>query len=83
MPMKVSELIEELKLFDQDAKVIVSIDEEGNGFHELADINPDMRWSGEVDDSPRYPELTEELKNAGYTEEDVSDEGEKVVVLWP
>lgn len=66
----------------------MSRDSEGNSFSPLADWSlttyiPESTWHGRVmcfEDS-----LTEELKQEGYTEEDIykGDDGQKAVVLWP
>ena len=82
--MKVSELIEELKKFDQDAIVILQKDAEGNGYSPLDDVDqagytPESTWSGEV--QPKV--LTPELEKAGWTEEDINPDGEDCVVLAP
>lgn len=78
--MKVSELIKRLQKADQDREVILSNDEEGNGFGYLMDIHLKSTFDG---DSTYHEELTPELIDLGFTEDDVSAEHEKVVVLWP
>lgn len=82
--MTVKELIEQLKQCDPKAIVVMSSDGEGNSFSPLADVDDshvyqaDSTWSGEIG----FKELTEELKEDGYTEEDLLD-GEPCVVVWP
>ncbi len=81
--MKVSELIELLKEEDQNRIVIMQADGEGNGYSPLADFYTgsylaDSTWSGEVG----LEELTSELEEEGYSEEDVL-EGEKALILCP
>jgi len=85
--MKVKELVNLLEKCDPEAEVIISRDEEGNGFSPLYEVCdnqsyiPDNAYSGEI----ALRELTDELINAGYSEEDVyTGEGSvKAVVLWP
>jgi len=82
--MTVKELIEELKELDGERIVVLSKDGEGNGFSPLADVEcaaytSENTWSGEV----HIEELTPELIEQGYTEDDVREDGEKAVVLWP
>ncbi len=85
--MKVKDFIKQLQGLDQEAEVIMSKDGEGNGYSPYADLNdemvyiPDSTWSGDV----AFPELTEELKKDGYTEEDVyqGDDAIKAVILYP
>jgi len=83
--MKVKELIKLLQKADSEAIVIMAKDSEGNYFSPLSDIDTknktyeaDTTWSGEV----WYKELTNDLKNSGYTEDDIG-EGEDCVVLHP
>ena len=75
--MKVKELIEKLQAVDPDLLVVMSSDAEGNGFHPLEDALTGGYADGEVG----LLELTDELKKAGYSEEDVR--GEPAMVLWP
>lgn len=79
--MKVSELIVKLQDLKPDLLVVLSRDEEGNGFSPLADIDGEnsMYYDGEIN----LHHLTPGLESKGYTDEDVSDRGERVVVLWP
>ena len=80
--MNVREWIKELKKLDQDAMVVMSIDEEGNGYSPLFDISEAIY----VQYDGVYPlELTEEMKKVGYTEEDMyhGEDGVKAVVLYP
>lgn len=78
--MTVSELLEGLKGVDPNTLVVLSRDEEGNGFSELADINPDYYYK---DGDIGYPKLTDELRDEGYSEEDVMHGGKPAIVLWP
>lgn len=83
--MTVKELKQALEGVDDSRIVIMSKDEEGNGFSPLAEASTendvymaDSTWSGEI----ALKELTPELKEQGYTEEDLGD-GEDCIVLWP
>ena len=78
--MKVKELIEELSKLDPEALVVLSRDEEGNGYSELADIASNYKFNGE---DIGHAKLTPKLKKQGYTEEDVMEAGDPCVILWP
>jgi hypothetical protein len=73
--MKIRELIEMLQEFDQELEVIMSNDEEGNGYSPLSDVTeqtyvPDTSFSGDIYDID--------------SEEDYEGEdGVPSVVLWP
>ena len=84
--MTVRELIAALQACDPDYLVVMSRDSEGNGFSPVAETAgennsyiPDTEWSGEI----RIHHLTDELREHGYTDEDVDAEGQRAVVLWP
>lgn len=86
--MTVKELIELLKECDPDRLVILQKDSEGNGYSPLsggerAAYIADSTWSGEVRYEP--DQLTDEMRQRGYTEEDCAEEGNytPAVVLWP
>lgn len=72
--MKVYELIELLKVCDPNDLVVLSKDSEGNGFSPLVDVDtssaytPETTWYGDV----ALRELTSELAEDGYDEEDVA-----------
>lgn len=77
--MKVKELIEELKTCDPESIVVLSIDEEGNGYNLLYQVDDSHNYSdGEIG----LREITKVDEKQGYSEEDIL-EGEKAVVLWP
>lgn len=85
--MTVADLIERLQNCNPEAFVVMSKDAEGNGYSPLSGAYeeiyvPDSTWSGET-----YPgrELTDELKEDGYEEEDVYDGPDALdaVVLSP
>lgn len=69
--MTVKQLKVALSKLDDNLLVVLSRDEEGNGFQELAEVQGDIIFSsGEV-----YPK--------GFLEEDAPDDGVESVVLWP
>lgn len=82
--MTVEELIEELKQLDPKRIVVMSSDGEGNNHSPLSDLHlcayrPDSTYSGEIG-----PEkMTPELKEQGYTDEDIIDDGQPAVCLYP
>lgn len=66
--MTVSELIEELERMPQDLQVVMSQDEEGNGFSPFIDVSNDnnqcvILWPGRMD------ELDEVVDGYEYIEE--------------
>lgn len=80
--MNVKELKEALANYPDDMPVILSSDEEGNGFNQLYDVAESMwfesRYGGET-----YV-MEEFIGTLGYTEEDRAPEGAvKALVLWP
>jgi hypothetical protein len=78
--MKVKKLIEELQKCDPDALVVLAVDAEGNGYNTLGELEANCRYKdGEV----KFDHLTEVLKRAGFCEEDVMEDGELAVLLWP
>jgi len=78
--MKVKDLIKHLSKANPDATVILSHDSEGNSFSPLLIVSKDNnRYS---DGEMGLDHLTKDLKEQGFTEEDLL-EGEEAVVLWP
>ena len=85
--MTVDELRAQLEGVDGSRIVVMSSDGEGNSFSPLADLDDESvyvaeyTWSGDI----RYPILTDELRQHGYTEEDVytGDDAVPALVLWP
>lgn len=77
----VGELIEQLKEFDPACVVIMQRDSEGNGYAPLAGAEDNGAWDN---DNREYgfAELTTELREGGYAEEDCID-GVSAVVLYP
>ena len=79
--MKVKELIKELKLEDPEREVVLQRDMEGNGYSPLQEC-----WRGAYVSEQReafLEKLTEENEKAGYTEDDVSENGAKALFLVP
>ena len=81
--MKVKELIEILSKCNPDADVVLSRDEEGNGYGSLSDVSLEFNWDGEYNAEIGLKELTPDLIKAGYEEEDTMPDGYDCVVLWP
>lgn len=81
--MKIKYLIESLKRCDPNREVVLAKDVEGNSFSPLYDIETGS-YETENTWSVRFgiEELTDELKELGYTEEDVV-KGVPCIVLWP
>ena len=77
--MKVKELIEILKECDPEDLIVLSKDPEGNGYKEARTYDMCRFTEGEIG----LRELDEEHKELGYEKEDVFDEGEDCIVLWP
>lgn len=86
--MKVKELIEKLKLEDEDAEVILSADEEGNyysplegtlGFGKVYYI-PNNTWSGEF---LNQEYINDENELEGEIYENNKDIAQKCIVLFP
>lgn len=81
--MTVKELIELLGKEDTKRLVIMSIDGEGNG-HSLFSGVETCAWAeehgyGEIG----LEELTDELREQGYTEEDVKEDGVPALCFYP
>jgi hypothetical protein len=79
--MKVKELVKLLQTFDPNAVVILQRDPEGNGYAPLSGAEDNGSWDKQEGEYG-YAQLTEALKDRGYTEEDCI-QGEPAVVLWP
>jgi hypothetical protein len=86
----VGDLLDYLATQPRDRKVILSKDEEGNGFSPLAEGGESMyaaesTWSGSVHPTPEdLAELMASPNNPGYSDEDAAPEdAERVVLLWP
>ena len=77
--MTVEELYKLLGNCRKDDIVVISADEEGNGFRELWSVNTREYNFDEGEIVLR--KLTPQLEKDGYTEEDTGD-GKPCVVLW-
>jgi hypothetical protein len=86
--LKVKELIEKLKLEDEDAKVILSADEEGNYYSPLEGTLgfgkgyyiPNNTWSGEF---LNQEYINDENELEGEIYENNKDIAQKCIVLFP
>ena len=82
--MTVAELIEMLKGFGPDRIVVMQKDAEGNGYSPLVSTwagkyRAETTWYGDVG----LEALDDELREQGFTEEDVMTSGESALVLVP
>ncbi len=80
--MNVKELKVILENLPDDLLVVCAKDGEGNGFNELYSVDTNMVCSGEYELEVHCAELTPELEEDGYTEEDIK-KGNPCIVLWP
>jgi hypothetical protein len=87
--MKVKELLEKLQSINPEYEVVLARDEEGNGF---SVFSGDIGYHAIVEKGPHIEniyliELTPELEEEGYDEEDVGDldhpDRQNVIILWP
>lgn len=86
--MKVKELIEKLKLEDENAEVIISADEEGNYYSPLEGTLgfgkgyyiPNNTWSGEF---LNQEYINDENELEGEIYENNKDIAQKCIVLFP
>lgn len=82
--MKVSELREMIKNWDDDLDILISSDEEGNGFADFADVTVGMGYINDCGDIEiHYLELTPEMEEGGYTDEDVRTNAKPCIIFWP
>lgn len=83
--MNVGELRAALEGLPDDLLVVQSIDPEGNGFRPTSQVeHGNSRFGDEYGGlgTVGLREVTPELREQGYTDEDIS-EGVDCVVLWP
>lgn len=83
--MKVKELLKRLEFMDGEREVVLARDPDGNGFHALDDLGT-AAWIEE--DGGRIgfeslDELTEQDAQQNGYDEDVLEDGEPAVILWP
>jgi hypothetical protein len=84
--MKVSRLKELLAQCDDNDDIIMFADSEGNSFHPLSEEGVSIgvyAWDGEYYAEIGLRELTSELEQSGYSEDDVMEKGRPCIVLWP
>ena len=79
--MTIKELIEQLLTLDQNRIVVMSRDQEGNGFKELCDIETAAYDS--KSEEIGLESLTDKDRARGYSEEDVMEDGVPAVIFWP
>lgn len=83
--MLVKELKELLKDIDDNSIVVISRDGEGNNYSPLSSITDEMSylanttWSGEIG----FLKLTKEMMDEGYGEEDILEDSEPALILYP
>jgi hypothetical protein len=79
--MTVKELIELLQKEDKNDLVVLSGDSEGNYFNQVYTISKAVYDDNEIS----IRELTPELEDRGYSEEDLchSENCRNCVVIWP
>ncbi len=78
--MTVRDLIQQLQTLDGSSLVVLSRDEEGNGFAPLRVVDECMKYK---DGETGLEELTAEDVGAGFTDDDVMRGGDKAIVLYP
>ena len=81
--MKVKELKEILENYDDDTEILLSSDDDGNSYNFLRDVYETSYIVVNDNIEIGLSELTEELIENGYTEEDVIDDGEFGLILSP
>lgn len=85
--MTVKELIEQLSnVANQDRVVVLQKDSEGNGYSPLYSLEhgayrAESTWSGEV--GLEAEDLNDELREQGFSEDDVIKDGVPALVLVP
>ena len=77
--MTVRELIEILSSMDPDRIIVLSDDDEGNGYRPAHCISDNCAYK---DHEIGMESLSEKDRRAGYTEEDIMSDGHPCVVLW-
>lgn len=86
--MIVSELIEALKALPGDLEVLVSQDEEGNGFNKLY-YGPAVYWIEKNADKHGYVDVVYidaqvvDEEGSGWDDEVLRENAEQRVVIWP
>lgn len=83
--MKVKDLIELLKEYDEDAEVVLQSDQEGNGYQELRGADEDS-YLFEGDDTSflsQYNNIDDMAEDLGEDVHDLLGSLNDVVVLYP
>lgn len=83
--MTASEMIQLLSLLPPDTEVLVASDGEGNSYHYAEDLSIENVFVADQYGwiELGYAELTDDLRQRGYTEEDLLPDGAPCVVIWP
>lgn len=79
--LKVKELIEQLSRLDPEAVVIMQRDPEGNRYAPCSGAEGSGAWD-QYQCAYGYAELTEELREQGYSEQDTI-RGQPAIVIYP
>ncbi len=77
--MTVRELIGILSAMDQDRIIVLSEDQEGNGYRPAYSISDNCAYK---DREIGMQSLSEDDRRWGYTDEDIMVDGEPCVCLW-
>lgn len=76
--MKVKELAEQLKDLDPELEILLQDDDEGNGYRPLRGVDGDnVGYNGKKNHHSIQVgilQLTSELKDVGYSQEDICDQ---------
>ena len=81
--MTVAELMNVLAKCPLHAKIIISKDPEGNAYHELQAFEQMFCKEDGYEYEVGYDKLTPELEKRHYGKEDLIEDGEPCMVLWP
>jgi len=81
--MKIKELKKILKNYDDDMEILMSSDAEGNSYDFLSDVNLVAYKTYDRHVEIGLSELTDKLREQGYTEEDLIEDGKIGIVLYP
>jgi len=80
--MNVDQLIELLKEYPPDTKVLISRDPEGNGFAHLCELSY-SHYSDDYEVEVYHPDDIDERKRWAESDQEDYQEPEKAIVLWP
>ena len=76
--MIVKELKEQLENVDDNAIIFLSLDLNGDYYDEISGCECLKRKNGKIG----FAELTDELKESGYTTKDIIKDGKECIVLY-